>query len=124
MNTVSLDLCKELYELSGWNDSDKWYCLKNFTTDPEYELEDSPIVADYIPDGNIPAYDLGFMLRKLPKKRVKLRNYLRANQTSWKCQFSIDDGGHTYDIVEEARSPEDAACKLLCELIRQGVLKP
>jgi len=117
MEVANIELSKELYDLSGWD--------SGITT--HYRLvKGKPIATnpfDNEPDGETCLYDLGYLLRKLPKKRVKLRNYLRGNTTSWKCQLSIDDGSHTYDMTEEARTPEDAAAKLAVELFKSGQLQ-
>lgn len=128
MNTASLDLCKELYELSGWNDNDKWYCLKNFTTDPEYELEDSPIVADYIPDGNIPAYDLGFLLRKLPQQLALIQTYDNKWQAKWTVPIPVTYVSQPTALIQlgayfqDADNLEDATAKLAIELFKNGIL--
>src|SRR5258707_9837884 len=114
MNVTSLELSRELYKLSRWVLTEKhWYQGK-----PIYNA----------PYGwDCPAYDLGFLLEKLPP------------QTSIKKEFDAspdlpeETPAHyraLYDTVDDrhfwlgADTPEDAACKLCCELIRQGIIKP
>lgn len=100
-NTASTELCAELYALTGW-------------------------------DENGQHYTLGFLLRQLPGTRVKLRNVVDG----WWAQWGNDKGKAR--MVESHRSgilitkkneysffaevPEDAVCKLLIELIKEGVL--
>lgn len=110
MNVASLENCKELYELSGWETSrDRYY------PDRKPQLAIGPFGAK-LPSTAIPAYDLGYLLRKLP---------------SGVTLFSNSNGGdpNDYSIKYEngewitADTPEDAACKLAIELFKQGVLK-
>jgi len=71
MTTASRELfqlCKEVYERTGWNPKGKWFLLLNDHNDTlSYELEDDPIVADYIVDGNVPLYTSDYLLEKLPE---------------------------------------------------------
>lgn len=128
MTTASLENCKKLYELSGWGDTDKWYCLLNDHSDtPNYELEDSPIVADYIPNGNIPAYDLGFMLRKLDGSNwmivVDYTDYLApviAGSSTESTHLWYARAGTQYRV--SADNPTDAVALLAIKLFEQGVL--
>lgn len=70
MNVASLDLCKELYELSGWNN------LAPGVFDIEKAWRPTPLASadNYRLIGigpntqeDIPAYDLDYLLTKLPK---------------------------------------------------------
>jgi hypothetical protein len=120
MNVASLELCEELYGLSDWFDTYAKY----------YELDRIPQLLPSITIGNeplgvhqlvmkAPAYSLDYLLRQLPNKRVKLRNYSDGH---WKCQYTLDIGRHVKDYIEHADTPEDAAAKLAIELFKQGVL--
>jgi hypothetical protein len=84
MNTASLELCKELFELSGW---------------------------DY------PAYDLGSLLRKLPRDFV-LRPIPGAQ---WEIQYAPGMSGK--EKICQADTPEDAACSLAIYLFKEGILE-
>lgn len=115
MNVADKDLCKTLWELSRWegceNDG------KNYDVNI----------------GFYPAYDLDYLLRKLPLERqtefgtdVTLHLYFDSGKTSrgWVAEYT--DGN--YIVLEaglsgEASFAEDAACKLAIELFKQGVLK-
>jgi len=67
-SVASLELCKELYELIGWGGNDRWYM-----TDPEGKVIGTATPRIFKSDrdyGNgyrtdTPAYDLGYLIRKL-----------------------------------------------------------
>jgi len=108
MNVASLPLSKELYELSGWDD-----------TSHNYLSTQSP-AGDVLTQGggDCPAYDLGYLLRKLPNYKLE-HNGNSANAVT--CGYLADNKGRW--IFGSANTPEDAACKLAIELFKQGVLK-
>lgn len=102
MNTASRELCKELYELSGWEDAD-WFFnphAEGFTFTKQHS--------------GVPAYDLGYLLRKLP-----------ADGNLFVKQYEDDGSWHACSglIQVEADTPEDAATKLAIALYEQGILK-
>lgn len=105
MNVASLELCKELYELSGWSDP--------------YKYGDR--VEHYHPY-EVPAYDLGFLLRKLPNEITHHldRFHLIRGEDNWYAKYECFK---TNDIFTLANTPEDAAARLCIELIKQGLLK-
>ena len=92
MNTASLELCKELFELSGWDGTAYEHELlngKHYTrTLPVKEM------THFDQNTYIPAYDLGYLLRKLPPS------------------------------IQRADTPEDAASKLAIELFKQKRVIP
>lgn len=104
MNVASLELCKELYELSGWAppDSDEIYGWDN------EQLKTKKIVGY--------EYDLGYLLRKLQP----LEPMLSTLGEGWECS-ALDVGRWEANVRE--LTPEDAACKLAIELFKQGVLE-
>lgn len=138
MNTASLELCKELFELSGWDSTDwRWYKTPKLIrkgSSPEHDYSYWVIkqagyrgkTADWVN-----AYDLGYLLRELPADGT-------TSITIFKKTSIFKDGVHTnyeaiykYEVLgdltstwERADTPEDAACKLAIELIKQGVIKP
>lgn len=68
MNTASLDLCKELYSLSGWQETSFIWAEHG---------KDSFIMHNSITkkaDDYPPAYDLGYLLRKLPSGAGVIKN--------------------------------------------------
>lgn len=118
MNVASLGLCKELYELSGWYEVEAYY--------EDYPvLRDSKLRSGYpgnilpkmLHDNITPAYDLGYLLRKLPDQLTLVR--VRDSPAYYiGCDYR-----QPY-IETEADTPEDAACKLAIELLKQGILQP
>jgi len=124
MHVASLENCKALYEVSGWKTEDfEWY---------QHNTTDTPNLT-YVPGGSDlygepvwPAYDLSYLLRKLPVKVVNSYSYLHLSPGAygdWNTFYineQIDDAQPI--IVESADTPEDAACKLAIELFKQGFL--
>jgi hypothetical protein len=104
MNTASLELCKELYSLSGFVLTEmQWYRGR-----PVYNA----------PYGwDCPAYDLGSLLRKLPRDFV-LRPIIGAH---WEIQYA--PGISNKERICQADTPEDAACKLVIKLFKQDVIE-
>ncbi len=116
MNVARLDLCKELYELSGWAQSLYEHELlsgEHYTTTlPRKAMEHSS------QNIYIPAYDLGYLLRKLQTTIDYLRPSTVSKQWVVKGPWSEDEDSLIY-----ADTPEDAAALLAIELFKQGVLK-
>lgn len=113
MNVASLELCKELYELSGWK-TGVWY----WTNGP-YSPEESLVtdLTGYQNDDIFePAYTLGYLARKLPHgANLEIGKSSIGYVARW-------EGVAKHSKADD--TPEDAACKLCCELIRQGIIKP
>lgn len=107
MNTASLELCKELYELSGWEAS-RWYWA-----DPGGAPN---LDATGLHHKVSPAYDLGYLLRELP---VFTQIY-KDTGSQYRASLSVGSGKPKFF----ADTPEDAAAKLCIELFKQGVLTP
>lgn len=110
MNVASLELSEELYELSGWNDTEYDYCRNS---DSEWSAWNQSDQHERSYPGfkrGVPAYDLGHLLRKLPPYTL-----IQNVQERWKVYAE----GQT--IFSET-SPEDAAAELAIELFKQGVL--
>ncbi len=119
MNTASLELCKELYELSGWTKTHSvWH--DDTAIDPiACGYEDIEHAIHFVP-----AYDLGYLLRKLPPKLEG--HHLTLSTTRGKNEWGIWyeswalKTGFNRNYTD---TPEDAAAKLAIELFKQGVLK-
>lgn len=144
MNVANLELCKELYELSGWGYTPHAYGpMRHDYTDRVYRhwqakrtgsewwtcLEDYDLMGDNRdpldgrrPTGvthnvleRVPAYDLGYLLRKLiaGQRIVKVDDdYYVANNVQ----------GVT-DVNADGKTPEDAAAAFAVHLFKQGILK-
>lgn len=134
---TSLEISRELYEVSGWSDTYLWhkeYMDGRSVAHPLVAPKDMAATGF----GVAPAYDLGYLLRKLPRwydhdlVKGPLRPFLLQLQpspvsTNWQAfyRFEVDDAnGHrsAVAIKVEASTPEDAATKLAIELFKQGVL--
>lgn len=111
MMVASIELCRELYELSGWDD-------------PHFAYEDfETLMTDWVDtDDVVPAYDLGYLLRKLPWN-VVLENTIDGSH--WEIQYcNGENTGYGSDgVMLTSTTPEDAAAKLAIELFKAGVLK-
>ena len=100
MSSASLGLCKELYHLSNWHEGvDEWF--------------DSTVTTDIVP-----AYDLGYLLRKLPLVELKHVALDSDDLKRWNC-ISPHWGTLRNHFAE---TPEDAACELAIELFKKGIL--
>lgn len=125
MNVANLELCKELYELSGWDLDDYWFLWEDTYGIDLHEYGHVVKPKTTIPTGRgrkiVPAYDLGYLLRKLPKG-----SYIQVGKTG-RCTASTGNAFHTEApwvvYKEHGDTPEDAAAKLCIELIKQDILK-
>jgi hypothetical protein len=106
MTTASLELCKELYELSGWYDTHFAH------TSMDIKAQDGKNIDDEV----CPAYDLGYLLRKLP-------TYTEVKSLKGDVPFiaSYDNGISTRNCL--ADNPEDALTLLAIQLFKDGILQ-
>lgn len=74
MTVASLENCKRLYELSGWSGTGLDYQSYD---GKDFELKEY----DANPPVSVPAYDLGYLLRKLPSFVDTTNNSYRLNIT-------------------------------------------
>jgi hypothetical protein len=139
MNVASLELCRELYELSGWDKTDYVHYRAPYKAATWYEgnadvywkmvRENSGINLE-----SFPAYDLGYLLWKLPrhlKMKHQVWHLLVMNgdvaETNWIADYVtvgrecwLHEGDRAR--LTEGATPEDAAAKLAIELFKQGIL--
>lgn len=94
MNRADLELCKELYGLSGW--------------EPLKELDGVKV------QGRLPEYDCGYLLRKLPS-----RWWLKYRGTDYVAKW--DD--RVNEQFAYANTPENALCELAIKLFKQNILE-
>ena len=117
MQVASLDLCKQLFELSGWElEVDNFYYDSDTTDDFISEfLSDVPFIA--------PAYTAGYLLRKLPPYRTPSGKHSRSQALTLNVN-GMGTWAIRYPGLEAcfADTPEDCAAKLAIELWKQGVL--
>jgi hypothetical protein len=128
--TASLELCKELYELSGWEASAWWWLDKRkHQNGTLVNPEQIPILTHHSDGYNKliakedqewwAGYDLGYLLRKLP--RGCFIKVAQTDELFYLAEYEYNKAsGATRGTG--ATTPEDAACKLAIELFKQRVL--
>jgi len=114
-NQASLELCKELYELSGWKNT---FASWNLNTG---QIVTNKQGLNCTPEFYISAYDLGYLLRKLPE-RILYYNFELLHCKNWKAAY-IHLQGINVKYIKSADTPEDAVVRLALELFKEGVLK-
>lgn len=153
MKVADLELCECLYKLSMWplDTIMAWYCDESRDDTPvcnyNNELELRAVGGAGYYTHKYPAYDLGYLLERLPGKlRIKNKEYgfVLTHATSDGCfvadymvndwlRLQLDRGGgslgarqwlHHGDRAKltEAFTAEDALCKLLIQLFEQKIL--
>ena len=124
MQTASLTNCKRLYELSKWGELEhgQWIYCDNELMLVHEDNDEGGLVGegysyreeDIIKKGFIPAYDLGYLLRKLPRYScIEIDDVISATHTNKDHR----------DFTEVADTPEDACALLAIELFEQGILE-
>lgn len=128
---ADLDLCKELYRLSLWSKNQFRY--DNFV-DNEWHLCETIAhwpVAGHEFDNIIPAYDTGYLLRKLPPviqdPYDKIFKYFQMwinGNSEVNCGY-VEPYAHDDKVsyYQQAYKVENALCKLSIELFKSEVLK-
>lgn len=143
MNVAKLELSKELREVSGWDGTSyRYYVGDGYDGKLMDEHYWSEHFADECIRGGdiIPAYDSGYLLRKLPTHHNFGVPYVGqtnggteyvASFMNWWAMWEYDGEGSGKKWHQEvsaagflklADTPEDALCKLAIELFKQGVL--
>lgn len=128
-NVASLELCRELYELSGWIEQTFWHVnYFDNTSNGNWKIETQarhplPLEASSV---NVPAYDLGFILRKLPPylNEDVQQVYLFLGSDSdrlWRSDYHNLYKKTLYHVI--ADTPENAVCQLAINLFKQNILK-
>ncbi len=108
--TADRELCAELEQLTRW-DEKRFY----HTEYGVLYITQLPSSISGVEDVHCPAYTLGFLMRKLLEANVQphLAYDDNVNQ-SWICWPFGDDGLY----LQLADTPENAACKLVIQLIK------
>ena len=106
MIVTNLARSKELYEISGWNDT-FWNYNRSLGRDGDFTLSHKGSIETREVKERIPAYDLGYILDKLK---------------TWRF---IDIEGRRKELVNimQADFPEDTAAFYAIKLFKQGWLK-
>jgi hypothetical protein len=112
---ASLELCKELFGLSDWSDTNKVWSLAYKAEEATRKGRQWHISNRHIKsNGFYPAYGLGYLIRKLPAYScVEIDDVISASHSTKDFK----------EFTEIANTPEDAVAKLAIELFKQGILK-
>lgn len=119
-DVASLDLCKELYELSGWGDDE----IIHFGY-----REDGTVAHFRVWPAMCPAYDLGYLVKKLPSPLVvheppQCFVELKRYGEPWVAMYRQENTMQPVAALRfDSLTPEDAAAKLCIELFKQGILR-
>lgn len=127
MNVASLDLCKELHTLSGWDGTVwSWYCDEERDDTPAMNLSEPLRVVGGVGyfDHQYPAYDLGYLMRKLPGHYVQKLGSESYVAKWWDYAPTQEQRelGLNHLSGHSKSSPEDAVCRLAIALFEHGVL--
>ncbi len=121
MDVASLNLCAELYKLTGWDGVGRaWYDDRPYLQESAH----CTVLEDRYTEGGTtlrlsPAYDVAFLLDKFEVKGAGYDLLLRCTQ--------LPELGRTRWIAEhrgcssEGDSPVDSVATLVIELFRRGV---
>lgn len=119
---ANLTNCKKLYELSGWIDDDLPFYCHGFVY-RTMEIDTSDYHQHY------PAYDLSYLLRKLPRFITSEQEHgvltLWSGEKGWYCGYEEDGEVLETELMRFealADTPEDAAALLAIKLFEQGIL--
>lgn len=125
MNVASLKLCKELDALSGWSETDYFYQgVEHEDKSTAYVLT-NPVLEGPLTANAYPAYDLGYLMRRLPAQTLLKREYdaspelPEATPAHYRALYDTLDGQHFWSGAD---TPENAAVLLAINLFKHGVL--
>lgn len=124
---ASLELCKELYELSGWADTELFHVYvidalggQGWDLGDKYFYGDKEVTLDSTK--RVPAYSLGYLLRKLPAGTVISQSYDVHRKHDWHTCYVPVVWPEDKIVQVWDDTPEDAICKLAIELFKQGAV--
>lgn len=124
-DVAGLSHCEELYKVTGWSQTTCWWNIfKDYDNGLPHILADT--YRHQTTDKHVPAYDLGYLIRRLPDYCVmgdesdEDRGFqLRLDPFGggWIAEYPFGDWPQAV-----SDRPEDAVCALAIELFKQGVL--
>lgn len=120
MHVASLELCKELHELSGWRDTELIYARNGYYEPTVAKAGHPELGHDWAFE--CPAYDLGFLLRKLPLQ-TRLTKGARGYSALYSNAYTRMPDETPVSAQGKADTPEDAVAKLCIALFKAGLLK-
>lgn len=111
MGAANIELCRELYELSGWGDTDNVW---------------EQIASDNHP---IPAYETDWLLAKLPSGAGVIKNSSYPEQTYTARRPNMLGAPENKDPLNgrigwDSDTPANALCVMAIELFKKGILTP
>lgn len=133
MNVANRELSEELFKISGWGQTSFHFVAHRKYESDEYMdaelqyLTNIPNELRWTGAKIRPAYDLGYLLRKLPAT-IKDTDGLTCSWGLWKgidgytTAYGSPDG-EDFEVMKVADTPENATAKLCIELLKQGILK-
>lgn len=113
MQVASMELCKELFELSRWGDTHLFYTKTGKVSTEASMFSGEPL----------PAYDLGYLIRKLPAS-VKIELAKRVyydDDDHWSVDLTAWLGD-SFFMTDDFRSNEDAIATLAIQLFKDKEL--
>lgn len=117
MQVASLDNCKKLFELSGWNVNTDYWWYDDQKTNTQF-IDKNP--SEYqINEPIVPAYYLGYLIRKLPKF-ISLGQIISSDSPWVASCTKFHPNKHPYCAAD---TPEDALALLAIKLLEKGILK-
>lgn len=138
MYPAILELCQQVYEATKWALDEKGLYIAKWYWSLDGKIQPAPIERyKLMPDQVVcPAYDAGYLLRKLPRHIVIKRevyhlcvingntqddnwitDYVKVGRICW-----LHEAGEAQ--LTEATTVEDALCKLALQLVKKGIIKP
>lgn len=126
LNVASIELCKELYEVSGWYQTeDVWAAFSDHK-----DMKPVIVRSDHGELGHqlyviAPAYDSGYLLRHLPGHYVQKHGNesYRAHWHGHAPTKQQRELGHDHISGDSSSSPENALCRLAIYLFRMEILE-
>lgn len=116
MHVANLELCKELYDLSGWDKSLLYWQIgiRKLGTSNIRDYKTKMLDTTK----TIPGYNLGYLLRELP-----VRTVIYHSADDYVAKYSaLVEKNLPIKYEERANNPEDAICKLAIKLFKQKIL--
>lgn len=113
MTVASPDLCRALYADSGWADT----ALTHFQFHDGRESVEARPVHGYLSAKGTPAYDLGYLLRKLPASTAIRKRDAAGAERDYSAFAPVRSG-----LLALDRTPENAAAQLALKLLKLKLL--
>lgn len=111
---ASLEISKQLYEISGWKDT-------HFSWRSQYKQEARIVDIQPNIESDTPAYDLGYIMRKLPTQISNHPLHLSYNIYSlyWDIRYHIADSG---EYITTNVQLTDCVALLAIKLFKNGII--